>query len=52
MMMMNISTSPLIGSPREAARPDSAYAAPELTGPAEGLEFLFLPYFWFLAERG
>ena len=37
--------------PLEAALPDSEFAAPELVGSAEGLEFLFLPYFWFLARR-
>jgi SAM-dependent methyltransferase len=36
--------------PLEAALP-GALASPELSPPPAGLEFLYLPYFWFLASR-
>ncbi len=35
--------------PLEAGRSDSEFAAPELMEASGELEFLFLPYFWFLA---
>lgn len=37
--------------PLEAARADSPFAAPELVEPAERIEFLYLPYFFFLALK-
>jgi len=37
--------------PLESALPDSIFAVPELVELTDGLEFLFLPYFHFLAVR-
>jgi SAM-dependent methyltransferase len=37
--------------PVRAARPDGEFAAPELLAPRAELQFLFVPYFWFLARR-
>jgi SAM-dependent methyltransferase len=37
--------------PRGAARGEGGLAAPELTFAREDAEFLFVPYFWFLARR-
>ena len=37
--------------PLEAGRPESVFAAPELCAPSDDLEFLFVPYFYFLGVK-